>query len=99
MRIRKNIYTKKDVDIIRKTEFEEGKNMGLDIALQQLIVISMMFLRDKEGYGGGRLENFIDYFKMTMDCLDDESVSLKDMANTLEKETKISFKGILNERN
>ncbi|MDU5912844.1 MAG: hypothetical protein E6Z21_00970 [Anaerococcus vaginalis] len=70
MRIRKNIYTKKDVDIIRKTEFEEGKTMGLDIALQQLIVIPMMFLRDKEGYGGGRLENFIDYFKMTMDCLD-----------------------------
>lgn len=99
MRIRKNIYTKKDVDIIRKTEFEEGKNIGLDIALQQLIVIPMMFLRDKEGYGGGRLENFIDYFKMTMDCLDDERVSLKDMANALEKETRISFKGILNERN
>ncbi|MDY6127006.1 hypothetical protein [Anaerococcus sp.] len=98
MRIRKNIYTKKDVDIIRKTEFEEGKNKGIDIALQKLIVIPMLFLRDKEGYGGGRLENFIDYFKMTMDCLDDESVSLKDMANTLEKETKISFKGILNER-
>lgn len=97
MKIRKNIYTKKDVDIIRKTEYEEGKNIGLDIALQQLIVIPMMFLRDKEGYGGGRLENFIDYFKMTMDCLDDESVSLKDMAETLEKETKISFKGILNE--
>lgn len=96
MRIRKNIYTKKDVDIIRKTEFEEGKNIGLDIALQQLIVIPMMFLRDKEGYGGVRLENFIDYFKMTMDCLDDQSVSLKDMADTLEKETKISFKGILN---
>lgn len=96
MRIRKNIYTKKDVDIIRKTEFEEGKNIGLDIALQQLIVIPMMFLRDKEGYGGGRLENFIDYFKMTMDCLDDERVSLKEMADTLEKETKISFKGILN---
>lgn len=98
MRIRKNIYTKKDVDIIRATEFEEGKNIGVDIALQQLIVIPMMFLRDKEGYGGGRLENFIDYFKMTMDCLDDESVSLKDMSETLEKETKISFKGILNER-
>ena len=97
MKIRKNIYTKKDVDIIRKTEYEEGRNIGLDIALQQLIVIPMMFLRDKEGYGGGRLENFIDYFKMTMDCLDDESVSLKDMAETLEKETKISFKGILNE--
>lgn len=97
MRIRKNIYTKKDVDIIRKTEFEEGKNIGLDIALQQLIVIPMMFLRDKEGYGGGRLENFIDYFKMTMDCLDDERVSLKEMADTLEKETKISFEGILNE--
>lgn len=96
MRIRKNIYTKKDVDIIRKTEYEEGKNIGLDIALQQLIVIPMMFLRDKEGYGGGRLENFIDYFKMTMDCLYDESVSLKDMAETLENETKISFKGILN---
>lgn len=95
MRIRKNIYTKKDVDIIRATEFEEGKNIGVDIALQQLIVIPMMFLRDKEGYGGGRLENFIDYFKMTMDCLDDGSVSLKDMADTLEKETKISFKGIL----
>lgn len=98
MRIRKNIYTKKDVDIIRKTEFEEGKNMGVDIALQQLIVIPMMFLRDKEGYGGGRLEKFIDYFKMTMDCLDDGSVSLKDMSETLEKETKISFKGILNKR-
>lgn len=97
MRIRKNIYTKKDVDIIRKTEFEEGKNIGIDIALQQLIVIPMMFLRDKEGYGGGRLENFIDYFKMTMDCLDDKSVSLKEMADTLEKETKISFEGILNE--
>lgn len=96
MRIRKNIYTKKDVDIIRKTEFEEGKNIGLDIALQQLIVIPMMFLRDKEGYGGGRLENFIDYFKMTMDCLDDKRVSLKEMADTLEKETKISFEGILN---
>lgn len=96
MRIRKNIYTKKDVDIIRKTEFEEGKNIGIDIALQQLIVIPMMFLRDKEGYGGGRLENFIDYFKMTMDCLDDKSVSLKEMADTLEKETKISFEGILN---
>lgn len=98
MRIRKNIYTKKDVDIIRKTEFEEGKNIGLDIALQQLIVIPMMFLRDKEGYGGGRLENFIDYFKMTMDCLDDKRVSLKEMADALEKETKISFEGILNER-
>lgn len=57
----------------------------------------MMFLRDKEGYGGGRLENFIDYFKMTMDCLDDKRVSLKEMADALEKETKISFEGILNE--
>ena len=99
MRIRKNIYTKKDVDIIRATEFEEGKNIGLDIALQKLIIIPLMYLRDKEGYGGGRLENFIDYFKMTMDCLDDDSVSLKDMTDTLEKETKISFRGILNERN
>ena len=50
MRIRKNIYTKKDVDIIRATEFNEGKNLGLDIALQQLIVIPMIFLRYKEGY-------------------------------------------------
>lgn len=98
MKIRKNIYTKKDVDIIRATEFQEGKNKGLDIALQQLIAIPMMYLRDKEGYGGGRLENFIDYFKLTMDCLDDGSVSLKEMTDTLEDETKISFKGILNER-
>lgn len=99
MRIRKNIYTKKDVDIIRKTEFEEGKNKGIDIALQKLIVIPMLFLRDKEGYGGGRLENFIDYFEFTLDCIDDGLVSIGDITDTLEKETKISFKGILNERN
>nr|DAL22766.1 MAG TPA_asm: hypothetical protein [Caudoviricetes sp.] len=98
MRIRKNIYTKKDVDIIRATEFEEGKNKGIDIALQKLIVIPMLFLRDKEGYGGGRLENFIDYFKFTLDCIDDGRVSIGDITDTLEKETKISFKGILNER-
>lgn len=98
MRIRKNIYTKKDVDIIRTTKFNEGKNLGLDIALQKLILIPMLFLRDKEGYGTKRLENFIDYFKFTMDCLDDDSVTLKEIADTLESETGISFKGILDKK-
>lgn len=95
MKIRKNIYTKKDVDAIKAMEFSNGVNRGLDIAIQELIVIPMMFLRDKEGYGFKRLGDFIDYFKMSMDCLDEDRVELKEMADALERETGIEFKGVL----
>ena len=94
----KKSYSKFEVDMVKYAEYKKGLDDGTDRALQQLILIPLLYLRDKEGYGSGRLEKFIDYFKFNLDCIDDDRVSLNDIADVLENETGIGFKGIIDRR-
>ena len=98
MKIRKAIYSKKEVDTLRRLEYKRGVDEGFTEATKVLIAIPMLYLRTKEKYGAKRLGRFVDYFNMNIECLDDDELRLKDIIKTLEDETGISFEGFTNER-
>ena len=98
MKIRKASYSKKEVDTLRELEYKRGIDKGFVEATKVLIAIPMLYLRTKEKYGAKRLGKFVDYFNMNIECLDDDELRLKDIINTLEDETGISFEGFTNER-
>ena len=91
MKIRKNIYTKKDIDTVRQLEFRKGVSEGFIEATKVLIAIPMLYLRTKEKYGAKRLGKFVDYFNMNIECMDEDELHLKDIIKTLEDETGIGF--------
>ena len=99
MKIRKARYSKKEVDTLRELEYKRGIDEGFVEATKVLIAIPMLYLRTKEKYGAKRLGRFVDYFNMNIECMDEDELHLKDIINTLEDETGISFEGFVNERN
>ena len=91
MKIRKAIYSKKEVDTLRRLEYKRGVDEGFTEATKVLIAIPMLYLRTKEKYGAKRLGRFVDYFNMNVECMDEDELHLKDIIKTLEDETGIGF--------
>lgn len=93
MKIRKNIYTKKEVDIVKKFEYSKGFNEGVNNSIDQIIVLPLIILRDKYGFGGKRLGDFVEYLHDYMDYLSNGDISIEDVSKVLKEETGIEFKG------
>ena len=91
MKIRKAIYSKKEVDTLRRLEYKRGVDEGFTEATKVLIAIPMLYLRTKEKYGAKRLGKFVDYSNMNIECMDEDQLHLKDIIKTLEDETGIGF--------
>ena len=94
MRIRKNIYTKKDVDIIKKLEYSKGFKEGIDLSIDKTILFPLIILRDKYGFGAKRLEDFVEYLHDYMEYVSNGDLSLDDISKTLKEEVGIEIKGV-----
>lgn len=92
MKIRKNIYSKKEVDIIKKLEYSKGFNEGVNNSIDQIIVLPLIILRDKYGFGAKRLGDFVEFLHDYMDYLSNGDINIKDVSDVLKEETGIEFK-------
>lgn len=71
-------------DIKRKATSE-----AMDFAFKQMMLLPLMVLRDKYGYGAKRLEEFIDNVADMLDSYNRGYLDLDDIEKTLEDETGI----------
>lgn len=71
-------------DIKRKATSE-----AMDFAFKQMMLLPLMVLRDKYGYGAKRLEDFIENVADMLDSYNRGYLDLDDIEKTLEEETGI----------
>ena len=71
-------------DIKRKATSE-----AMDFAFRQMMLLPLMVLRDKYGYGAKRLEEFIDNVADMLDSYNKGYLDLDDIEQTLKEETGI----------
>ena len=71
-------------DIKRKATSE-----AMDFAFKQMMLLPLMVLRDKYGYGAKRLEEFIDNVADMLDSYNRGYLDLNDIEQTLKEETGI----------
>lgn len=62
---------------------------AMDFAFKQMMLLPLMVLRDKYGYGAKRLEEFIDNVADMLDSYNRGYLDLDDIKKTLEEETGI----------
>lgn len=62
---------------------------AMDFAFKQMMLLPLMVLRDKYGYGAQRLERFIDDVADMLDSYNKGYLDLDDIKKTLEEETGI----------
>lgn len=62
---------------------------AMDFAFKQMMLIPLMVLRDKYGYGAKRLEEFIDNVADMLDSYNRGYLDLNDIEQTLKEETGI----------
>ena len=68
---------------------------AMDFAFRQMMLLPLMVLRDKNGYGAQRLERFIDDVADMLDSYNKGYLDLDDIEKTLEEETGIKvIKGV-----
>lgn len=71
-------------DIKRKATSE-----AMDFAFKQMMLLPLMVLRDKYGYGAKRLEDFIENVADMLDSYNKGYLDLDDIEQTLKEETGI----------
>ncbi|MBU5669603.1 hypothetical protein KQI68_07090 [Peptoniphilus sp. MSJ-1] len=64
---------------------------AINFAFKQMILISMMVLRDYYGFGAKRLEDFAEYSSGMLDSYNKGYLSLDDMQQTIKEETGIKI--------
>lgn len=62
---------------------------AMDFAFKQMMLLPLMVLRDKYGYGAKRLEEFIDNVADMLDSYNRGYLDLNDIEQTLKEETGI----------
>lgn len=62
---------------------------AMDFAFKQMMLLPLMVLRDKYGYGAKRLEDFIENVADMLDSYNRGYLDLDDIEKTLEEETGI----------
>lgn len=62
---------------------------AMDFAFKQMMLLPLMVLRDKYGYGAKRLEEFIDNVADMLDSYNKGYLDLDDIEQTLKEETGI----------
>ncbi len=73
----------------------KATNEAMDFAFGQMMLLPLMVLRDKYGYGAKRLEEFIDNVADMLDSYNKGYLDLDDIEKTLEEETGIKvIKGV-----
>mgnify|MGYP001267548829 CR=1 FL=1 len=73
---------------IKDMEFKMQKDAA-DFAMQLTIGFSLLALRDEFGFGGKRMDRFIDKVKELVDYYSEDYFSLEDMVKIVEEETGI----------
>ena len=71
---------------------QRGYERGRKEAFDYLIVISLIVLRDFFGFGGKRLERFIDGVRDYYESITKKLVDLDEIADALEEETGIGVR-------
>lgn len=71
---------------------QQGYERGRKEAFDYLIVISLIVLRDFFGFGGKRLERFIDGVRDYYESITKKLVDLDEIAEALEEETGIGVR-------
>lgn len=71
---------------------QQGYDKGRKEAFEYLIVISLIVLRDFFGFGGTRLERFIDGVREYYESITKKLVDLDEIADALEEETGIGVR-------
>ncbi|WP_276907992.1 hypothetical protein [Peptoniphilus duerdenii] len=71
---------------------QRGYERGRKEAFDYLIVISLIVLRDFFGFGGKRLERFIDGVRDYYESITKKLVDLDEIAEALEEETGIGVR-------
>lgn len=71
---------------------QQGYEKGRKEAFDYLIVISLIVLRDFFGFGGTRLERFIDGVRDYYESITKKLVDIDEIADTLEEETGIGVR-------
>ena len=63
----------------------------MDFAFKQMMLLPLMTLRDKNGFGAQRLERFIDDVADMLDSYNKGYLDLDDIEQTLKEETGIEI--------
>ena len=71
---------------------QRGYERGRKEAFDYLIVISLIVLRDFFGFGGKRLERFIDGVRDYYESITKKLVDLDEIAEALEEETGVGIR-------
>lgn len=71
---------------------QRGYERGRKEAFDYLIVISLIVLRDFFGFGGKRLERFIDGVRDYYESITKKLVDIDEIADALEEETGIGVR-------
>ena len=64
---------------------------GAEVALGVLMIIPLYILHDMFGFGNKRCEKFIKEFHRLYNCVKDDKVSLKTLAESLDAETGLVY--------
>ena len=73
-------------------EVEKMKQQATDNAADIINLIPLLVLRDKFGFGGKRLERYLDHYSEMLDAFNKGYISLKDIEKVLEDEVGLKFK-------
>lgn len=71
--------------------FEQGRRESIDIARDYSLAVPIIVLRDYFGFGGKRLERFIDGMYEYYDSIDKKMLNLDDIVKAIREETKIEI--------
>lgn len=70
---------------------QEAKTEGIRTAVDMVIVLSMLVLRDYFGYGRVRTERFAEHLSELIEDVGANRLDLNDIADTLSEEIGIEF--------
>lgn len=71
--------------------FEQGRRESIDIARDYSLAVPIIVLRDYFGFGGKRLEKFIDGMYEYYDSIDKKMLNLDDIIKAIREETGVEI--------
>lgn len=70
---------------------EDARKEGIETAVDMVVVLSMLVLRDHFGYGRVRIERFASHLSELIEDVGANRLDLNDIADTLSEEIGIEF--------
>lgn len=72
-------------------ELERVKREATDTACNAVVVVPLIVLHDKLGFGGIRLRRFLDYMMTWMRAIEEDPSTLRELSEIVEKITGLHF--------